>query len=61
MVILLSHLGHAGDIEIAEQIKGIDLIIGGHSYTPLDKVLWVNDTPIVRGTVGSQFLGRIQV
>ncbi len=32
-IILLSHLGFEADVELAKQIKGIALIIGGHSHT----------------------------
>jgi 5'-nucleotidase len=42
LVICLSHLGitayktDIGDVELAEQVSGIDVIIGGHSHTFLD-------------------------
>lgn len=32
-IIILSHLGHQGDIELAEQVDDISLIVGGHSHT----------------------------
>ncbi|MFA0087356.1 bifunctional UDP-sugar hydrolase/5'-nucleotidase [Vibrio sp. 10N.261.51.F12] len=31
-IILLSHLGYEADLELAEQVQGIGLIIGGHSH-----------------------------
>lgn len=31
-IILLSHLGYDSDLELAEQVSGISLIIGGHSH-----------------------------
>lgn len=31
-IILLSHLGYEGDLELAKQVDGIGLIIGGHSH-----------------------------
>jgi 5'-nucleotidase len=34
-IVLLSHLGLAGDRRIAAQVAGIDAIIGGHSHTLL--------------------------
>lgn len=34
-VIALTHIGYALDQELARQVNGIDLIIGGHSHTPL--------------------------
>jgi len=32
-IIVLSHLGHQGDIELAQQVAGISVIVGGHSHT----------------------------
>lgn len=31
-VILLSHLGYEGDLELAEKVDGIGIIVGGHSH-----------------------------
>ncbi|WP_415679297.1 bifunctional metallophosphatase/5'-nucleotidase [Vibrio mytili] len=31
-IILLSHLGYEGDLELAKQISGIGIIVGGHSH-----------------------------
>jgi 5'-nucleotidase len=61
MVILLSHLGHLGDVAVAEHVTGIDLIIGGHSHTALETIHWVGQTPITRSIVGTQYMGRIVV
>ncbi|MFD2178116.1 bifunctional metallophosphatase/5'-nucleotidase [Veronia pacifica] len=32
-IILLSHLGYAADLDMAEQVDGLSVIIGGHSHT----------------------------
>ncbi len=32
-IIVLSHLGYAGDVQLAEQVDGISIIVGGHSHT----------------------------
>jgi 5'-nucleotidase/UDP-sugar diphosphatase len=34
-IIALTHLGYGVDIELAKATKGIDVIIGGHSHTPV--------------------------
>lgn len=60
-LVLLSHLGHDGDVELASRVTGIDLIIGGHTHTPLHEPLVVNGTPIVRGIVGGQMIGRVEL
>ncbi len=31
-IILLSHLGYEGDLELAEKVAGIGIIVGGHSH-----------------------------
>lgn len=37
MVICLSHLGYENDLSLAEKTRNIDLIIGGHSHTYMEK------------------------
>lgn len=36
-VVALTHIGLTADKELSQQVKGIDLILGGHSHTPLTK------------------------
>jgi len=54
LVVLLSHLGYTADIELAETMPGIDLILGGHSGLSLSYPMQIKDTIIVR--VGSKGL-----
>ena len=37
LVVCLSHLGYNEDIKLAEQSKNVDVIIGGHSHTYMEK------------------------
>lgn len=37
LVVCLSHLGYNDDIKLAEQSKNVDIIIGGHSHTFMEK------------------------
>ncbi len=61
VVIHLSHLGQLGDIEVAEAVTGIDLIIGGHTHLPLEKPLMVKGTPIIRAIAGGQLIGQAEL
>ena len=69
IIICLSHSGikeksgeWAGeDAELAKSVKGIDLIIGGHSHTRLEQPLLVNGTPIVQTGEFGQNVGRISM
>ena len=54
LIVLLSHLGYAADLELAEAVPGIDVILGDHSERSLSYPIRVKDTIIVR--VGSKGL-----
>ena len=43
LVILLSHLGYYEDQELVPQTSGLDLVIGGHSHTFVDDLIYVGD------------------
>lgn len=45
------------DVELVRKVKGIDLIIGGHSHSKLDQPLIVNGTSIVQTGEFGQFVG----
>ncbi|MFN8509441.1 MAG: 5'-nucleotidase C-terminal domain-containing protein [Deinococcaceae bacterium] len=34
-IVLLSHLGYSQDVKLAAQLRGVAVIVGGHSHTPL--------------------------
>ncbi len=61
VLIHLSHLGHLGDVALLEAVKGIDLVIGGHTHTPLMESVVVNGTPLVRSVAGGQLMGRLEL
>lgn len=55
--ILLSHCGIDRDREIAERVEGIDIIIGGHSHTLMDKEETVGETVIHQSGNYGEYLG----
>lgn len=57
-VILVSHAGYDVDKEIARNVSGIDLIIGGHSHTKLEQPELVNGTYIAQDWEYGKSLGR---
>lgn len=53
VVILLSHLGIETDRVLAQQVPGIDVIVGGHSHTRLAQPLFVAwSKPLAKGVMG---------
>ncbi|WP_251037661.1 S-layer homology domain-containing protein [Paenibacillus albidus] len=64
-IIALSHLGYTVDAQLAEQVAGIDVIVGGHSHTKLDQPVVKNAdgerTLIVQTGEYGQHLGELDV
>jgi 5'-nucleotidase/UDP-sugar diphosphatase len=70
IIICISHSGISKDkngawggedVELAKSVKGIDLIVGGHSHTRLDQPLVVNGIPIVQSGEFGQFVGHLSL
>ncbi|KIC43958.1 5'-nucleotidase [Ruegeria sp. ANG-S4] len=68
IIIALNHVGLAKDIEIAEQVPGLDLVIGGHSHSLLSNTqegasgaypMMVGDVPVVQAYAYSKYLGEV--
>ncbi|PKG37219.1 bifunctional metallophosphatase/5'-nucleotidase [Psychromonas sp. Urea-02u-13] len=72
-IILISHLGFEGDCELAKQVEGISLIVGGHSHTlqgdfsalglkkECEYGLQIKGTYIVQAGYHSQALGHCEI
>jgi 2',3'-cyclic-nucleotide 2'-phosphodiesterase (5'-nucleotidase family) len=58
--ILLSHCGINFDMEIAPTIDGIDIIIGGHSHTLMEKAEKVGNTIIHQSGSFAEHLGILE-
>lgn len=64
LTILLTHIGYESDMELAKLLKkewGVDIIIGGHSHTILDKPAKVNNILIAQAGVGTNQIGRFDI
>ena len=65
-VILLSHLGYKEDQDIVPLVKGLDLVIGGHSHTFVDDIIYVKDArgkkiPIITDGCWGLQMGLIKI
>lgn len=64
MTILLTHIGLEKDKELAAMLDpayGVDMIIGGHSHTFMEKPEVVNGIPIVQAGTGTKTIGQIDL
>ena len=64
LTIILTHIGYESDIELAKLLDpewGVDLIIGGHSHTILDRPAEINNILITQAGVGTDQVGRFDI
>ena len=71
VVILLSHMGvvkqddgswRGEEVELVEQVPGIDIVVGGHSHTALPQPVLVNGrTPVMQAGSEIQHLGELRM
>lgn len=57
LLLALTHIGIRRDIELAQSVPGIDLIVGGHSHTLQAEPLQVNGAYILQAGWWGHFLG----
>jgi len=60
-ILALTHIGSRHDIELAEKVAGIDVIIGGHDHKRINPPMVVNNTLIVQAGEYGQMLGRLDL
>ncbi len=72
LVIAMSHGGvikdpsrkigwHGDDIDLIEQVPGLDIVVGGHSHTPLFEPIIADNRITVQAGSKFQFLGELTV
>jgi 2',3'-cyclic-nucleotide 2'-phosphodiesterase (5'-nucleotidase family) len=61
LIILLSHLGYVKDIEMAQTVQGINIIVGGHSGINLIYPPVIKDTIILQTASRGMFGARLDL
>jgi sulfur-oxidizing protein SoxB len=60
-VVLLSHNGVAVDLKLAAHVRGIDVILGGHTHDGLPQPIRVGDTLVINSGAHGKFLSRLDL
>lgn len=61
LVVAVTHLGFEEEQRLAAEVPGIDLIVGGHSHTLLERPVVVGDTLLVQAHEWGKFLGVLKL
>jgi len=61
LLVALSHIGLKRDIELAEQVKGIDLILGGHTHTITQQPERVGDAFVLHSGHHAHFVRKVDI
>lgn len=61
IIVVLSHMGVEADSALALKVDGIDVIVGGHSHTPIFVPRRVGGTVIVQAGSKGRWLGRLDL
>jgi 2',3'-cyclic-nucleotide 2'-phosphodiesterase (5'-nucleotidase family) len=61
LLIVLSHLGYEEDRALAAEVRGIDLIVGGHSHCKIERPERVGSCLIVQAFQWGLYLGRVDL
>lgn len=66
LVILLSHIGYEEDQKLVPQTRNLDLVIGGHSHTFVDEMIYVRDldgrkVPVVTDGCFGVEMGEVKI
>ena len=61
LVIAITHSRVEEDIDLALDVDGIDVIVGGHSHTSLNEPIIENDTIILQAGSLLEYMGRLEL
>lgn len=61
LLICLSHLGMTNDQKLAQEVKGIDIIVSGHGRSLLKQPKKVNSTLILQASQMGKYVGKLNL
>lgn len=61
LVVVLSHYGLGADKKLAKSVRGIDVIVGGHSHNRMQEAVQQGNTLVVQAGAHGSDLGRLDL
>lgn len=61
LVVVLSHLGFPQDMQLAQDVQGVDVILSGHTHNRLESPARVGRTVVIQSGCHGSFVGRLDL
>ena len=61
LIVVLSHLGFPQDVKIAASVKGIEVLLSGHTHNRLECPARIGNTLIIQSGCHGSFIGRLDL
>ena len=61
LVVVLSHNGLSVDLKLARRVRGIDVILGGHTHDAVPKPILIEKTIVINSGAYGKFLSRLDL
>jgi sulfur-oxidizing protein SoxB len=61
VIVVVSHLGYPQELKLAQEVKGIDVLLSGHTHNRLYEALVVNGAIVMQSGCHGSFIGRLDV
>jgi len=61
LVVVFSHLGYPQELQLAQDVEGIDVLLSGHTHNRLYEAVVVNRTIVIQSGCHGSFIGRLDL
>ncbi len=61
VIVVVTHIGKDDDLALARAVPDIDVIVGGHSHTPIQTALLEGKTTIAQAGSYAEYLGHLEL
>ena len=61
LIIVLSHMGYPQDLKLAQEVKGIDVLLSGHTHNRLYNAVTSNGTILMQSGCHGSFIGKLDL
>jgi sulfur-oxidizing protein SoxB len=61
LIVVVSHLGYPQELQLAQEVAGIDVLLSGHTHNRLYDAVVVNGAIVMQSGCHGSFIGKLEV